>query len=208
MNFKLYGYTICPYVHRVLITLSFKKIPFEVEYIERGVKPNWFLQISPTAKVPVLVVDGKHSLFESNIINMFLDEVSVPTLDSDPVTRAKERAYMEYAGKFISALYEITIEKNPNVALQKVDSTFTSCQHLEHIIGENGYFKGNSFSIIDSAYAPFFHRLSVLQLFEKSMLAQLPKLSKWYQSIIAEPATIQSLPASFLKDYEALRNGG
>lgn len=206
MNFKLYGYTICPFVHRVLIALTFKNLPFEAIYIERSPnKPDWFLKISPTAKVPVLLIDDKHVLFESNIINLFLDEITTPSLSSDPVTRAIERAYMEYAAKLMAPLYEIGMEKDPQVALQKLNATFASCQHLEQVIGDHGYFKGNSLSVVDCTYAPFFYRLSILDLFDKSSLTKLPKFSKWYRKLIAEPATTNSLPSSFLKDYQALR---
>jgi glutathione S-transferase len=54
-------------VQRAVIVLRAKDIPFEVTYIDLRNKPDWFLEISPHGKVPVLQVDGV-PLFESNAI--------------------------------------------------------------------------------------------------------------------------------------------
>ena len=47
-----------------MIVLRAKQIPFEVTYIDLRNKPDWFLEISPHGKVPVLSVDDQ-PLFES-----------------------------------------------------------------------------------------------------------------------------------------------
>ncbi len=55
-----------------MILLRAKDIDFEVTYINLQEKPDWFLDISPHGKVPVLSVDGV-PLFESNAIAEYLD---------------------------------------------------------------------------------------------------------------------------------------
>jgi Glutathione S-transferase, N-terminal domain len=45
-------------------------------------RPDWFLAISPHKKVPVLRVDDRVSLFESNAIAEYLDETVPPRLHS------------------------------------------------------------------------------------------------------------------------------
>ena len=62
-----------------MIVLRAKDIAFEVTYINLREKPEWFLEISPHGKVPVLNVDGQ-PLFESNAIAEYLDEVVAPRL--------------------------------------------------------------------------------------------------------------------------------
>ena len=47
-----------------------KNVDFEVTYIDLRDKPDWFLEISPHGKVPVLKVDDD-ILFESNAIAEF-----------------------------------------------------------------------------------------------------------------------------------------
>jgi len=57
------------------------------------IHPIGFQRSPPLGKVPVLKVDGKEVLFESAVINEFIDDVTPSTLKpSDPLTLAKNRA--------------------------------------------------------------------------------------------------------------------
>ena len=53
--------------------LSEKNIPFQVTEIDLKNKPDWFLEVSPYGKVPVLDHDGE-LVYESAVINEYLDE--------------------------------------------------------------------------------------------------------------------------------------
>ena len=53
-----------------------EKVPYEISYIDRNKRPDWFLAVSPHSKVPVLLVDDKEALFESNAIAEYLDETA------------------------------------------------------------------------------------------------------------------------------------
>ena len=57
----------CPFVQRAVILLLEKHVEHEVTYVDLGNKPEWFLEKSPRAKVPLLIVDGV-VLFESQAI--------------------------------------------------------------------------------------------------------------------------------------------
>ncbi len=79
-----------------MILLRAKDIEFDVTYINLQDKPDWFLELSPHGKVPVLKV-GDEVLFESNAIAEYLDEVVPPRLHpEDPLARAKNRAWTDY----------------------------------------------------------------------------------------------------------------
>ena len=56
------------------MVLHEKGIDFEVHEVDLGNKSEEFLSVSPYGKVPVLRVNGT-SLYESNIVNEYLDEV-------------------------------------------------------------------------------------------------------------------------------------
>ena len=65
-----------------------KAVEFDVTFINLREKPDWFLEISPHGKVPVLRVDDQ-VLFESNAIAEYLDEVVSPRLHPEnPIERA------------------------------------------------------------------------------------------------------------------------
>ena len=95
-------------MQRAVIILRAKQIEFEVTYINLRDKPDWFLEISPHGKVPVLVVDDS-PLFESNAIAEFLDETVPPRLHpSDPVKRARNRAWTDFVPDFSRAVSKFT----------------------------------------------------------------------------------------------------
>ena len=63
---ELISHHLCPY--RAVITLLEKDIPHRRTYIGLSNKPDWFRQISPLGKVPLLKV-GNEVLFESAVLS-------------------------------------------------------------------------------------------------------------------------------------------
>ena len=100
MQIHLISFKTCPFVQRAVITLKYKNIDFDITYIDLADPPDWFLEISPHGKVPVLLVDDV-PLFESNAIAEYLDEVFEPRLHpGDPIKRAQNRAWTDYVPTF------------------------------------------------------------------------------------------------------------
>jgi glutathione S-transferase len=123
-KYLLVSFKTCPWVQRAAIVLREKNVAFEFRHIEPDNRPDWFLAISPHKKVPVLRIDEKVSLFESNAIAEYLDETIAPRLHpEDPVQRAINRAWTDYLPTFTSsvtgvayaadeAAYKAAAEKN------------------------------------------------------------------------------------------------
>ncbi|KAI4302375.1 hypothetical protein MLD38_038127 [Melastoma candidum] len=63
----------CPFCQRVLLTLEEKNIPYTTKLVDLGNKPQWFLDISPEGKVPVINIDGKW-VADSDVIVRILEE--------------------------------------------------------------------------------------------------------------------------------------
>src|SRR5260370_11857647 len=74
-KYMLVSFETCPWVQRSAIILREKNTPFELRHIQSDNRPDWFLAISPHKKVPVLSIDDKLSLFESNAINESLSSM-------------------------------------------------------------------------------------------------------------------------------------
>jgi glutathione S-transferase len=160
MKIKLISFPICPYVHRCAITLKFKNVDYDIEYINLKNKPAWFLNISPLGKVPVMIVNNKEIIFESSVINELIDELfGERTLSTNPIEKAKERAWIEFASSCFAEFYQVVnsqeYEKSFKALLNKL-------QCLEEKISDAGFFKNSGFSIIDSSYAPLFFRLKYI----------------------------------------------
>ncbi len=79
-RFHIIGYQLCPYVQRVVIVMQEKQILYKRTDIELHNKSQWLNKISPTKKVPVLVVNENKALFESSVICDYLDQVSPGSL--------------------------------------------------------------------------------------------------------------------------------
>ena len=103
-RFMLCSFKTCPWVQRAAIVLQAKQVPYDITYIDRDKRPDWFLAVSPHSKVPVLQIDGKEALFESNAIAEYLEETAKPPLHpEDPVARARNRAWTDFVPTFASA---------------------------------------------------------------------------------------------------------
>src|SRR3954470_20501566 len=70
---QLYSFELCPFAHRARLALSEKAVSAESIEIELKNKPAIFVPISPYGRVPLLL-HGEAKLWESAIINEFLDE--------------------------------------------------------------------------------------------------------------------------------------
>ena len=153
-----------------------KKVDFEVTYINLRDKPEWFLELSPHGKVPMLQVDGR-PLFESNAIAEYLDEEIPPRLHpEDAFLRARHRAWNDFVPIFASGLGGVSVadlekrKKALEVARRHVGK-------LEQAISEergNGgpFFSGPDLCLVDAAYAPFLMRFSMVEpLIETGLMA-------------------------------------
>ena len=100
----------CPYTHRSALVLFRKNVPFETVNVSLRSKPEWFLELNPLGKVPVIVLPNKEILFESEIVSDYLDEtfdVENKLSANDPLQRAKDKRDVALFGKAISAYYTL-----------------------------------------------------------------------------------------------------
>ena len=89
---ELISFKLCPFVQRAVIVLKHKNIDFDITYIDLNDQPDWFKAISPLGQVPLLKVGGE-VLFESTVIQEYVDEVTPPSIQpADPLVKAKNRA--------------------------------------------------------------------------------------------------------------------
>lgn len=200
---ELISFKLCPFVQRSVITLLKKGIAFKITYIDLANKPDWFLKISPLGKVPV-VKYGDQVLFESAVINEFLDEITPPLLmPTDPLQKAKDRAWIEYASQTISSQHMMSVastkqdyEHHATVLLEKL-------QRLEEQASNQPFFNGSEFSLLDSAIAPLFTRFHVMQnRFGQDFLSDFPKLAKLSGSYLALDFVKNSVVDDFADVYQ------
>ena len=205
-KYLLVSFKTCPWVQRSAIALREKGVEFEFRHIDRDNRPDWFLAISPHKKVPVLSVDGKVSLFESNAINEYLDETITPRLHpEDPVQRAINRAWTDFLPTFSEmvtgqAYADDEAEYKEDIA--KIAPAFEKLEGALKAQSPNGpFFNGAKYSLVDAAYAPFLQRYHYLDRIKPlGVIEKFPRVKAWAEALIKRPST-HSFPEA---EFEAL----
>ena len=198
----LCSFKTCPRVQRAAIALRAKNIDYDITYIDRNNRPDWFLKISPHAKVPVLRIGDNDALFESNAIAEYLDETVKPQLHpADPLARARNRAWTDYVSTFASAISQTAYadgEEEFAKRAAKISEVFGKLDDALKKRGNNGpYFNGDKLSLVDAAYAPFLQRYTFMdRLYPLGMIEKFPLLKAWRDALLAAPAVKNSTVAN------------
>ncbi|GDY25502.1 glutathione S-transferase family protein [Agarivorans sp. Toyoura001] len=201
-SIELISFKLCPFVQRSVITLLHKGIDFKIQYVDLANKPDWFLALSPLGKVPVLKY-GDQVLFESAVINEFLDEITEGSLmPVDPLQKAKDRGWIEYASQVLMAQYQTSMAKNQDDYHSALAGLKDKLSRLENLTTENAYFNGDDLALIDTALAPLFTRFAATKaLYAKDWLADFPRLSGLGERLLALPAVQRSVVDDFNQLY-------
>jgi glutathione S-transferase len=207
-KYLLVSFKTCPWVQRAAIVLREKNIAFEFRHIEPDNRPDWFLAISPHKKVPVLRIDEKISLFESNAIAEYLDETTSPRLHpDDPVLRAINRAWTDYVPTFASSVTATGYaadEAAYKAAAEKIPQAFGQLERALEKQGAGPFFNGAKYSLVDAAYAPFLQRYFYLDRVKPlGIIEKFPRLKAWAGALIKRPSTHSFPEAEFEALYRA-----
>jgi glutathione S-transferase len=200
---ELVGLDRCPFVQRTVITLKRKQIPFRLTYIDLDNPPGWFHGISPFGKVPLLKVPGKGVLFESAVINEYLDETHPGRLHpEDPFLRAQNRAWIEFGSATFMDAFNMIVAPDEAGMKAQLDALWGKLARLETVV-VGPYFNGEHFSLVDSALAPLFSRLNLLspwvQVIEPG---KTPKVAAWGEQLLGLPEVQTSLPPDIGERYQ------
>lgn len=166
---ELMSAEVCPFAQRTLILLAEKGLEYDLHEVDLSNKPDWFDAISPYSKVPVLV-HGDVTLYESAIINEYLDETfpEPPMMPPSPAQRAEARIWIDFDNtKFVPLFYKVLLAKDLEQRQALADALIDAVSFMEQnaLTKRSGgpYWLGDTFSLVDMALYPHFERFSVLQ---------------------------------------------
>ncbi len=205
-KFLLVSFETCPWVQRAAIVLREKGIEYDITYIDRDNRPDWFLAISPHSKVPVLRVDDEHSIFESNAIAEYLDEAVPPRLHpEDMIARARNRAWTDFIPTFSGAVATAAYATDEADFKRRLENMPACFAKLEEALGKRGndgpYFNGADFSLVDCAYAPSLQRYTFMdRLIPLGIIEDYPILGAWRDALLER----ESVKTSTLPNFEQL----
>jgi len=200
-HLHLVSFPLCPFVQRSVITLKHKNIPFERTYIDLKDPPAWFLDRSPTGKVPLLIVDEDTALFESAVINEYLDEISPPRLmPEDPLERARARAWIAFASDMIMGFQRWITAPDENAFREARDAAAKGLRQLDQQCRAEPFFTGPDFTLLDSTVAPVLMRYDLVRDPESPWQPEgYPHLARWWQHVSELPEIRESVPEDFRK---------
>ena len=189
----LYSGITCPFSHRCRFVLFEKGMDFEIKDIDTFNKPEDLAIINPYNQVPVLV-ERDLILYESNIINEYLDErfPHPQLMPADPVMRGRGRLVLFRLEKELF-VHVATLENPAATAKDQAKAREAIAQGLTMIApaySKNKFVLGDEFSMIDVALAPLLWRLTHYDI-------KLPKsaapLLKSAERIFQRPAFAEAL---------------
>jgi glutathione S-transferase len=188
-DLKLVSHLLCPYVQRAVISLTEKNIRFERMDIDLGNKPDWFLQISPLGKTPVLRV-GDVSIFESAVILEYLEETQDhPLHPPDPLRRAEHRSWMEFGSAILNDIAGFYGAADETAFTLKTRSLIDKFAMLENRVGAVPYFDGLSFSLVDAVFGPVFRYFDTFdKIGDFGILSNTPKVAAWRGALRKRPS--------------------
>jgi glutathione S-transferase len=210
MKLELISFKTCPFVQREVITLLEKKVDFDITYIDLKNPPDWFLEISPLGKVPVLRVDGD-VLFESAVILEYLDELFPPSLHpANLLQKAKNRAWIEFGSNLNMEQYGLLTAKDQAGYEKKHQDLRKELQLLERQIVATPYFNGPQFALVDAAFGPTLMRFNLMEKFYDFKLEKdCPKIQSWQKALLARESVKKSVVPEFPELFTtAIRDAG
>lgn len=194
----LYSGTTCPFSQRCRLVLFEKGMDFEIRDIDLFNKPEDISVMNPYGQVPILV-ERDLILYESNIINEYIDErfPHPQLMPADPLMRARARLMLFNFEKELF-VHVNTLEnekhKEGDPALTKARAAIRDhLTMLAPLFVKNKYMLGDEFSMLDVALAPLLWRLDHYGI-ELSKTAA--PILKYAERIFSRPAYIEALTPS------------
>lgn len=188
---ELFSFEACPYAQRTRMMLIEKDIDVSLTEVDLYNRPDWWKELSPHGKVPLVRHNGD-IVYESRIINEYLEEVfpAPPLLPKDPMRRAKARIWIDYADSYLlPALHNLIADSgNEDKQVENRKSITEKFLFLENEgfrkLGDGPFFLGEDISLIDLQYMPFIERFPCYEkLWGASIPEECTRLREWIETM-------------------------
>ncbi|KAG0496299.1 hypothetical protein HPP92_000990 [Vanilla planifolia] len=196
---KLLDFWVSPYGIRCRLALAEKEVEYDLLEQNLQDKSELLLKSNPVhKKIPVLLHDGK-AICESLIIVQYIDEVfpgKSSILPSDPYARSHARFWADFVDKKVAGLALQMWKLGKGEELDETIKDFKEVlRTLETELGENKYFGGDEFGLVDIALVPFTSWFYSFKAFaDFSVEKECPGLAKWAKRCEERESVAKVLP--------------
>ena len=136
-----------------------------------------------------MLVDGEAVVYESAIINEYLEEKypAVPLMPKDPFKRSRARIWIDYCNTRVqraggNIAHDYQVEKSQEELKQYLETLNREMTDREYITGD--------YSLADITYIPFFCRL---ERYQAKIGNDLPHVRAWMDRLLSRP-TVRATP--------------
>jgi len=193
-----------------------KGVEFDRINVDLSAKPDWFLALSPTGKVPLLKVLQANAedaiLFESVVICEYLNETQggATMYPIDALPRARHRAWIEFATQTFAEGWQFLHARDSATADAKRAAFRERLAKLESEIGTGPFFAGATFGMVDAVYAPLFRYFGLIDATVAHQIFDgLPRISAWRTALAARPSVRDAIVEDYTDRFQAhLRQQG
>ena len=190
----LYSGTTDPFSQRCRFVLFEKGMDFQVIDVDLYNKPEDIAVMNPYNQVPILV-ERDLVLYESNIINEYIDErfPHPQLMPADPIMRARARLFLY---RFEKELFS-QIDNLDSASQQKSDKARQIIRdnlvQIAPVFTKQKFMLGDEFSMLDVAIAPLLWRLEHYQI---TMPKQAVPLLKYAERMFTRQGFIDAMTPS------------
>ena len=207
-SLTLISHPLCPFVQQAATVLLEKGVPFERINVDLAAKPDWFLALSPTGKVPLLKVskaDGSNAvLFESMVICEYLEETQggAQLYPVDALSRARQRGWIEFGTAALADAWQFLNATDRPTADAKQAAFRGRLQRLEAMVVAEPYFSGAALGMVDAVFAPLFRYFDILDpTISQPIFENLPRVSAWRTALAARESVITAVGEDYAERF-------
>ena len=167
MSLIVYGVPLSPFVRKLRMCLAEKALEYKLQIVMPFNQPDWFLELNPLGRIPVLK-DGDLVLSDSSVICQYLEEKHpelTPLFGHTLEQKAQVRWLEKYADYELAALTTFTVFRHrvlsPSMGKACNEEAVKAAveeklpphfDYLEKTLGTADYFVGNTLSLADIAF--------------------------------------------------------
>lgn len=207
-HITLISHPLCPFVQRAAIVLLEKGVPFDRINIYLAAKSDWFLEMSPNGKVPLLSVRQQYGtetvIFESMVICEYLEESQggAPMYPRDALARARQRGWVEFGTATLADAWQFLNATDRAAADAKQAAFRHRLQQLEEVLGSGPYFNGSAFGMVDAVFAPVFRYFDNLDpAVSQPIFENLLRVSAWRNALALRHSVIDAVGSDYAQRF-------
>lgn len=200
---KLIGSLTSPYVRKVRIVFSEKKVDVDLQLENVWAADTKIAISNPLGKVPCLILEDGESLYDSRVIAEYADALSPVSklIPPDSRERASVKTWEALADGITDAGILARLERTWRPAEEQssawVDRQMgkiqNSLRQMSEILGENAWCHGNQMTLADIATGCALGWL-LLRFPDVKWKTQYPNLDRLYRKLLQRPSFIETEP--------------